>query len=52
MIEELLSNYNNYLAEIKAKEHQIKKIELEEIGINGSNFAVNGDIRPKRVYAF
>ena len=44
---ELLDNYNNYLAEIKKKNHAIKKLELEEVTISGSNFAVNGDLRPK-----
>lgn len=46
-VRELLENYNNYLAEIKTKKYQIKKLELEEISINGSNFKVNGDIKPK-----
>ncbi len=47
---ELLDNYNNYLAEIKKKNHTIKRLELEEVTISGSNFEVNGDIRPKRIY--
>lgn len=46
-MKELLENYNNYLAEIKTKNHIIKKLELEEVTISGSNFEVNGDIRPK-----
>ena len=46
-VKELLENYNNYLAEIKTKEYAIKKLELEEVSISGSNFAVNGDIRPQ-----
>ena len=46
-MKELLENYNNYLAEIKTKEYAIKKLELEEVSISGSNFAVNGDIRPQ-----
>lgn len=46
-VKEMLENYNNYLAEIKTKEYTIKKLELEEVGISGSNFAVNGDIKPK-----
>lgn len=46
-IKDLLENYNNYTAEIKTKEHLIKKIELEEVTISGSNFEINGDIRPK-----
>lgn len=46
-IEDLLNGYNDYEAEIKTKEHLINKIELEEIKINGSNFEINGDIRPK-----
>ena len=43
----MLENYNNYLAEIKTKEYAIKKLEVEEISISGSNFAINGDIKPK-----
>ena len=46
MIKELLENYNNYKVSIKAKEHLITKMELEEINISGSNFEINGDIRP------
>lgn len=46
-IKEMLENYNNYLAEIKTKEYAIKKLEVEEINISGSNFTVNGDIKPK-----
>ena len=46
-IKEMLENYNNYLVEIKTKEYAIKKLELEEINISGSNFTVNGDIKPK-----
>lgn len=46
-IKEMLENYNNYLAEIKTKEYTIKKLELHEISVSGSNFAVNGDIKPK-----
>lgn len=44
---ELLDNYNNYLAEIKKKNHTIKRLELEEVTISGSNFEVNGDLKPK-----
>lgn len=51
-VKELLENYNNYLAEIKTKEYTIKKLELEEVSISGSNFDVNGDIKPKRIYEF
>ena len=43
----MLENYNNYLVEIKTKEYAIKKLEVEEISISGSNFAINGDIKPK-----
>ena len=46
-VKEMLENYNNYLAEIKTKEYAIKKLELEEVSVSASNFAVNGDIRPK-----
>lgn len=49
---ELLDNYNRYLADIKTKEYEIKKLELEEITISGSNFSINGDIKPKRIYEF
>ena len=48
---ELLDNYNKYLADIKTKEYAIKELELEEITISGSNFEINGDIRPKRIHA-
>lgn len=46
-IKELLENYNNYMADIRTKEYIIKKLELEEAEINGSNFQINGDIKPK-----
>lgn len=46
-MKELLENYNDFLAEIKTKNHSIKKLELEEVTISGSNFQVNGDLRPK-----
>ena len=46
-VEELLNNYNDYKAEIKTKQLLINKIELEEVKINGSNFEINGDIKPK-----
>lgn len=46
-IKEELENYNNYLAEIKAQKYSIKKLELEEVTISGSNFSINGDIKPK-----
>lgn len=47
MIKEMLENYNIYTSEIGVKEHKIKKLELEEISMSGSNFSVNGDIRPQ-----
>ena len=47
MIKEMLENYMSYKAEIKAKEHLIKKIEFEEVSISSPNLEVNGDIRPK-----
>lgn len=46
-VEDLLNSYNDYKAEIKTKQLLINKIELEDIKINGSNFEINGDIRPK-----
>lgn len=46
MIKEMLENYMNYKAEIKTIEYQIKKMELDA-GVSGSNFAINGDIRPQ-----
>lgn len=49
---ELLDNYNSYLSDIKTKNHEIKELELEEITISGSNFSINGDIKPKRIYEF
>lgn len=42
-----LENYNSYKAQIKSKEYTIKKLENEEVSLNGSNFKLNGDIRPK-----
>lgn len=45
-MKELLEKYNDFLAEIKTKKHEIKKLELEEVTISGSNFSVNGGIRP------
>ena len=47
IIEDMLENYNEYLAQMKTIDHEIAKIELEEVSISGSNFAINGDIRPK-----
>ena len=47
MIKEMLENYMKYKAEIKKIDYIIKKIELDEISISGSNYSVNGDIRPK-----
>ena len=44
---EELEKYNDYLADIKRIERDIVKLRKEEISLNGSNFAVNGDIRPK-----
>ncbi len=49
-MKELLENYNDFLAEIKTKKHKIKRLELEEVTISGSNFEINGDIRPKRIF--
>lgn len=46
-MKEMLENYMNYKADIKTKEHQLRKIELEEISLGGSNFEINGDIRPQ-----
>lgn len=46
-MKDLLENYMNFQAEIKTKEHEIKKIELEEIKISGSNLEVNGDIKAR-----
>ena len=44
----MLKNYNDYLVEIKKKEYIIKNLELEELNsMNGSNFEINGDIKPK-----
>ena len=47
MIKEMLENYMNFKAEIKNIEYNIKKIELDEVSISGSNYSVNGDIKPK-----
>ena len=44
---EELDKYNDYLADIKRIERDIVKLRKEEISLNGSNFAVNGYIRPK-----
>ena len=40
MIKEMLENYMNYKADIKTKEYQIRKMELEEISIGSSNLSV------------
>lgn len=47
MIKEMLENYMNYKAEIKAIEYKIKQIEKEDISIGSSSFFVNGDIKAK-----
>lgn len=47
MIREMLENYMNYKAEIKAIEYKIKQIEKEDISIGSSSFFVNGDIKAK-----
>lgn len=43
---EELEGYLDTIAEIDSIELRIKKIEKEDAPISGSNFAVNGDIRP------
>ena len=49
-IKEELENYNDYKSDIKRIDRDIAKLKLEEVTISGSNFEVNGDIRPKRIY--
>ncbi len=44
---EELEGYKDTLAEINSKELNIKQIEKEMASISGSNFDINGDIRPK-----
>lgn len=43
---EELEGYLDTIAEIDSIELRIKKIEKEEAPISGSNFVVNGDIKP------
>lgn len=42
-----LEKYNDYIADIKRIERNIAKLKREEVSIGGSNFEVNGDIKPK-----
>lgn len=46
-IKEEMEKYNDYKSEIKKIDRDIAKLKLEEVTISGSNFAVNGDLRPK-----
>ena len=46
-IKDLFISYTSDKIKIKAIELEIRKIEYEEVGINGSNFEINGDIRPQ-----
>ena len=45
-MKEYLENYFAYKARIKALEIELRKQEDNEVKISGSNFELNGDIRP------
>ena len=47
MIKEMLENYMNDKAEIKAIDYKINQIKKEDISIGSSNFFINGDIKAK-----
>lgn len=51
-IKEELDKYNDYKSYIKSIDRDIAELKLEDITISGSNFEVNGDIKPKRIYEF
>lgn len=46
-IKEELDKYNDYKSYIKSIDRDIAELKLEDITISGSNFEVNGDIKPK-----
>ncbi len=46
-MKEYLENYYKYKARIKKIEIDLKKEYNKDAKISGSNFAINGDIRPK-----
>lgn len=49
MIKEMLENYMDYIADIKTKQNELKKIELERENpsVSSPNYEINGDIRPQ-----
>lgn len=46
-MKEELEKYNDYIADIKKIDRDIAKLKREEVAIGGSNFEINGDIKPK-----
>ena len=46
-IKEELEKYNDYISDIKKIESKIANLKYEEVSIAGSNFNINGDIKPK-----
>lgn len=46
-MKEELENYNQYKADLKKIEYELYKENKKEISIGGSNFEINGDIRPE-----
>ncbi len=46
-IREELEKYNDYKSDIRRIDRDIANLKLEEVTISGSNFEVNGDIKPK-----
>lgn len=46
-MKEELEKYGDYKCELKNLKRELRKEENREVKISGSNFAVNGDIRPK-----
>ena len=51
-IKKELEKYNDYRADIRRIDRDIASLKLDEITISGSNFCINGDIKPKRIYEF
>ena len=46
-MKEELERYNDYKCQLKVSEKELRKEQNKEAKISGSNFEINGDIRPK-----
>ena len=46
-MKEELERYNDYKCQLKVLEKELRKEQNKEAKISGSNFEINGDIRPK-----